>query len=52
MRLSGPQMNDWFSDDDAVKHDAFQRIAAMVCPEEAQCDPQKLQVTTASVTLH
>jgi hypothetical protein len=35
-------MSDWFSDDKQVKHDAFRRIAAIVCPAEG-CDEQKLQ---------
>jgi hypothetical protein len=38
-------MGDWFSDKH-VKHAAFRRIAAIVCPDDG-CDEKKLQVRSA-----
>lgn len=43
-------MSDWFSDDKRVKHKAFRRIAAMVCPAEG-CDEVALQVRAALCAL-
>jgi hypothetical protein len=45
--VGGAHMSDWFSKDQEVKHGAFRRIAAMVCPAAAPargpgCDERKL----------